>query len=154
MKVHFDFTFKKYKIIEIYRNLKLKFLIISNTNNTYNKKNNIIKQLNNKKTSRNLIYLKNKVTNKAFTQIIEISRFKNFKTIISGPIFFIKLNNKINYLLNKKNLLLNNVLIFKLNNKIYSSKKILILNFLTYKENIILLFQLNITEIKKICKTY
>jgi len=146
MKINFNFTFRKYKIIKNYKDLNHKFLIV--TGNISNKN-----QLINKENSFNSFLLQHKVTNKAFIQIIRTSIFKNFKNFINGPILFNKLKNKkigskkIKFL-NKKNLSLFNLLILKLNNKLYSPKKILISNFLNYKANIILLVQVNIIGIK------
>lgn len=142
MKTNLDFTFKKYQILKISKNLCSKFLIIANSHinkHSDNKKNSII----------NLLFYKYKTTNKAFTQIVKATVYKNFENIINGPIFFLQ-KKKNKTMFNKKNLPLLNTLILKLNNKIYSPKKILISTFFTYKENIILFFQLKIVEIKKI----
>lgn len=145
MKIDNKFTFKNYKNLKTRDNLNNKFLIIANNNTIFKKK------------FQKTILNKQKLTNKPFFLTIQKSLFKKFITFINGSIFiyffckkkFISIKKTT---LNKKELMRMNILIFKLNNKIYSSKKLNSSNFLTYQENIITLFQLKNLGLKIILK--
>jgi len=131
------FNFQNYKLSKLNNFLFLKLLIINNTS---------------LKIKQPKIFSQNKITNIGFTLFLKVSIFKNFKTLIIGNIYFVKYYPND---LNKKQIvdLTLNSLAIKLNNKIYFPKKILNLNFLTYNENLLLLFQINILQIKRILKS-
>lgn len=140
-----NFTFKNYKILKTHNNFNNKFLIIANNN------------INIKDKLKRKILNTRKITNRSFLITIQKSIFKKFKKCINGSIYLYFFCNK-NFVgtkavfLNKKNLTRLNVLVFKLNNKIYTIKKFETSNFFTYQENIIALFQLNNTRLKTILK--
>jgi hypothetical protein len=121
--------------------------------------NGVNKQSNNWiKTEQQLHLLKfnyYKIFNNFINKILVNSVFINTKTIINGPIFFFKpacliktkVSNK-KILIKNFELLLFNVLIVKLNNKIYSKKIFENIKTLFYKNNLLVFYQFNITKLK------
>jgi hypothetical protein len=144
MKIKNNYTFQSYKISKIYKNLFFKFLVINSHLNKIN--------------STKVFYCQLKITNKTFVQLLCASIFKNFKNVVNGTIFFIKIQKNRFFTtqkvsVNKKDLIMfENILLIKFNNKIYFPKKVLKSNFMKYKENLLLLFQLKIIQIKNISK--
>lgn len=140
--------FKNYQNRKIKNYLKnYSFLIITNGINQ-NYKNQIIIKQELKKIK--ITYYK--IYNKLTIKIFENSKFKNIAKLISSPIFFIMpkkktLNISITSYLET---ILFPVLGIKLNSKIYSKKQVKNIKSISYKNEIAMLYQFLLTNLKLI----
>ena len=96
-----------------------------------------------------------KIANKPTVKEMEKSIFSSIKYVAAGPTFLLKQSNdskksSITYrqLLSNFEPLLFNLIVIKLNNKIYSKEALKNVNSLSYKENFIVFNQFRITNLK------
>ena len=99
-----------------------------------------------------LIYYK--VYNKLLIKSLNLSIFSNLNKLVSGPFFFIKLNQSlskvtISLMDNLKKLFFNS-LVMKINNKIYSFLQFKNSKSFSYTNNVALLYQFFLTNLKRL----
>ena len=140
------FTSKDYKILKVKTYLKTNTLFFFFSGINQNSSNWIKTEQELKNI--NLNYYK--VFNKTSTKTFKNSIYKNTEPTITSNTFFIKptTNKK---LLTKKRLLNIETFVFlaiKINNKVYSLNQLKYINSFKYYENILLLYQFGITNIK------
>jgi len=140
--------FKNYQRIKIKNCLKAySLLIITNGINQDYKNQTLTKQ-----EFKKLKITYYKIYNKLTTKILKNSKFKNITQLIYSPIFFIlpKQNDFNISILNYLETLLFLIVGIKLNQKIYSSVQIKNLKSLNYKNEITILYQFLLINLKLI----
>lgn len=146
-------TSKKYKITKTKNYLKKNnsFLFFNSTNKKSNSWSTTEQNL--KKINFDYYKIFNKTSKKTLTNSI----YKNVSALISSITFFVKLKSNMQEIV-KLNLTIdfNNLsfilLAFKLNSKVYSSTQVKNTHVLNYKENKLLFFQFQISNLKLIYK--
>jgi hypothetical protein len=144
-------TIKDYKTLKIKEHLKKEDLLLF-----YNGVNkNSFDLLLTKQKLRTICLNYHKIFNQTTIEVLENSVYKNIKPTIEGATFLVK--PATNCMLLTKSILLNsfesslfNMLTIKLNNKIYSLKQLKGSNSLNYTENMLLIFQFRVSNLKKI----
>ena len=139
-----------------YQKLKIKFYLTDNELlfflNGNNQTRNSWLQIEQDLTKLKLTYYK--VYNKLLIKSLNFSIFSNLDTLVSGPFFLIKPNqlfSKITIpLLKRFKKLLFHCLVMKINNKIHSFLQFKNFKSLTYMNNIALLYQFLLTNLKKL----
>lgn len=140
--------FKNYQNIKLKNYLKTYSLLIITNGINQNYKNQIFSKQEFKKLKLTYYKIYNKLTRKLFKN----SRFKNMTQLIYSPIFFIlpKQHNLNISVLNYLEKLLFLVMGIKLNKKIYSSVQLKNLKSINYKNEIALLYQFLLINLKLI----
>lgn len=144
------FEFRNYQLLKTKQCLKNKLLLFSNGANQNSQNWLTIEQgLVNSKLKYYKIY------NKIALKVLKHSRYRNIQQMVQGTFFFLKFNETITQsFITKKKLFKNLESIFfkllslKLNNKIYSIAQIKTIKSLKYKNNIALLYQFFLANLK------
>lgn len=143
------FEFRNYQLSRTKQYLKNKFLLFSNGANQNSQNWLTVEQ---GLSSSKLKYYK--IYNKIALKVLNHSIYKNIQQLVQGTFFFLQLNKNKTAFLNKKKLFKNLETIFfklvsiKLNNKIYSIAQIKNIKSFKYKNNIALLYQFFLVNLK------
>ena len=149
-----NLTFKSYK------NIKTKLYIKKNTclYFFYGVNKNAHKSLIIEQEIKKLNFKFYKITNKTALNTVKNSIFNNVSFLINGPTLFFNNNKQNHYKDLINNSLINNIEPFyyyvtaiKLHNKIYESTYLKKINSLSTTENNLILYQFNITNLKRPC---
>lgn len=142
------FESRDYQFLKIKQHLKNKFLLFSNGANKTSQDWLVVEQT---LSNANLKYYK--IYNKIASKVLKNSIYKNIGQMIKGTFFFLKLSET-SLQLNKQKLfdslksVLFTLLSIKLNNKVYSITQIKNIKSLKYKNNMALLYQFFLVNLK------